>query len=668
MYSIKTYIFCFLFCCFQGVLCAQGTTQTTDDSNNSASGNASISDYAELLEHYQSHPLNINTADRGAFDEMHLLTPVQIQALLMHRLRYGNYLSCYELQSVPGFDLETIRKILPFITVGETTTLNKTTMKKLLKGADQMVILFYEQPFQKPQGLKNATDSNALNDYLGGNFKTNIRYRCTRGSRMSIGFNADKDMGEPLSFKQKQKGFDFYSAHFFVKDMGFIRQLALGDYNLSIGQGLGVGSGFVLNKSIEVLQVHRYAAGLKPYRSMNEFGFFRGGAITLGSDKLSATCYVSYKKMDGNTVMTDTVLFEKDRFYNLIQTGYHRTVKELALKNTTTQKIGGAYVQTQLKRFHTGIGWVSQQTIALNHLVHLDLTFSKQNYSLFAEVAQQLGGGKALVAGMMASLNKDLDIAIIYRNYEATFQNSLSNAFSNGSSPTNENGLYLGTTLKLPKGFRVLGYADFFNSPMPKYRTNGPSHGRDYASAIQYQPSKAMKLELRYRSISNEANEPASTGETIGYLQTAMHQTLRLQLDYLFSKQLTFRTRVEQNRASTDLSFPQSGSLISQDIHFNSLAGRWGFDLRYCLFKSDGASTRMYTFENDVPYTFSMAQLNGNGSRFYFMMNYKLGRKCEVWVRYSNSFSPDETSLGSGLDKIDGNKKESVKVLLKIKF
>ena len=50
------------------------------------------------------------------------------------------------------------------------------------------------------------------------------------------------------------------------------------------------------------------------------------------------------------------------------------------------------------------------------------------------------------------------------------------------------------------------------------------------------------------------------------------------------------------------------------------------------------------------------------------MVNYKLSRRVEAWIRYSNSFFPNEDSVGSGLDKIEGNKRESVKVLLKINF
>ncbi len=668
MSGLKTYPVFFYLLLLWHTSSAQVTPTIFDESNTSAAGNASTNDYVEGLENYLKHPININTADRGTLDELQLLSPLQITAIISHRIRYGNFLSLLELQSVPGFDMETIHKVIPYLSVPENLFADKEKIKQLVKGANHTFVFFYEQPLQAAQGFLNHTDSISTNDYLGGNYKSNIRYRFTNGSKLSMGFNADKDIGEPVFTSKQPKGFDFYSAHLYVKDIGILKQLVVGDYHISIGQGLGIGSGFVLNKSIEVLQIHRYASGLRPYRSMNEFGFFRGAAATIGRERFSTTFFLSIKKTDGNTLINDTSLVATERYYNLIQSGYHRTYGELALKNTSTQKVFGGYVQTQMAKLHVGVGYVNQQSNTTKQIAHADFTFTTSNYSFFGEGAIQEGGGKALLMGTMAALTKDLDMAIIYRNYTSQYQNSLSNAFSNASSPTNENGIYAGATLKLNYGFRALCYADFFNSPQPKYRTNGASHGHDYASALQYQPGKSFKLEIRYRILTNQNNIPSTAEKTVGYLINEQHGTLRIQCDFIHSKQLSFRTRFEQTTFRNETEEEQQGNLIFQDLHFNALSGKWGVDFRYCLFNSNGSSARMYTFENDVPYAFSITQLTGKGSRFYLMANYKLGRNVDVWIRFATLFLPDETTIGSGLDKIQGDKRERIKVLMKIKF
>ena len=39
------------------------------------------------------------------------------------------------------------------------------------------------------------------------------------------------------------KGFDFNSVYFFINDFDFLEALAIGDYKVSFGQGLTMGSG-----------------------------------------------------------------------------------------------------------------------------------------------------------------------------------------------------------------------------------------------------------------------------------------------------------------------------------------------------------------------------------------------------------------------------------------
>jgi len=669
MKLIKTAFLFLLFFSSQHYLLAQTIPSSpVDESNSSASGISNAADYSEMMERYSNHTLNVNTADRGALNELQLLTSIQISALIIHRMQYGPLLSTYELQSVPGFDVETIKRILPYINVGENQILSKENLKHLIKGGEHLLILYYEQPMQKSQGFLNGNDSNEINDYLGPNLKTNLRYRYSKGTKFSAGFNADNDVGEPLFNARQPKGFDFYSAHLFIKDLGIIRQLAIGDYHLSIGQGLGIGSGFVLNKSIEVLQIHRYAAGLRPYRSMNEFGFFRGIATTLGSEKFSVLLYSSIKKVDGNVTLKDSSLFAVERYYNLVESGYHRTNKELLLKNTATQKVYGGYVQTQLKRFHAGIGYSAQELNLVTRFLHADINYTTNNYTFFCEAATQQGGGKGLLTGVMASLHKNLDFAIIYRNYNSKYNNPFSNAFCNGASPSNEKGIYFGSTLKLNKGFRILGYMDLYSMPMPTSRNYGSSHGYDYSSAIQYQPSKSFRLELRYRVSGEQVNITSVLINTVGYLIQQQRGTWRIQCDYSYSKELVFRTRMEQTWAENEVGMTQVGNLIFQDIHYNAPKGKFGVDFRYALFNINGSNARIYSFENDVPYTFSMVQLSGVGSRFYMMASYRMRRNASLWLRYSNSFFPYQNELGSGLDKISGNTKETIKLLLKISF
>ena len=72
--------------------------------------------YETLLQYYQT-PVNLNAASREELRALLLLSETQITSLLQHREATGPLLSLYELQAVPGWDLRTIYRVLPFVTV-----------------------------------------------------------------------------------------------------------------------------------------------------------------------------------------------------------------------------------------------------------------------------------------------------------------------------------------------------------------------------------------------------------------------------------------------------------------------------------------------------------------------------------------------------------------------
>ncbi|MEO7834534.1 MAG: helix-hairpin-helix domain-containing protein, partial [Ginsengibacter sp.] len=73
--------------------------------------------YLQEIQHFLKEPINLNYADAGLLEELKLLNPVQINNLLSYRKLLGNFLSIYELQAIPAWSLELIRRIRPFITI-----------------------------------------------------------------------------------------------------------------------------------------------------------------------------------------------------------------------------------------------------------------------------------------------------------------------------------------------------------------------------------------------------------------------------------------------------------------------------------------------------------------------------------------------------------------------
>ena len=113
-----------------------------------------------------------------------------------------------------------------------------------------------------------------------------------------------------------------------------------------------------------------------------------------------------------------------------------------------------------------------------NHLYHW---FSRQNsparllsvygdYTLrnihlfFEQVRNPERANKSLgsVVGLLMSLAQNLDVSLLYRNYDQTFNNPMSIGFGNNQS--NEQGCYLGAQWRIRKNIGFLCYKDIWNS------------------------------------------------------------------------------------------------------------------------------------------------------------------------------------------------------------
>lgn len=85
-----------------------------------------------------------------------------------------------------------------------------------------------------------------------------------------------------------------------------------------------------------------------------------------------------------------------------------------------------------------------------------------------------------------------------------------------------------------------------------------------------------------------------------------------------------------------------------------------GIRLQY--FETDGYNSRIYAYENDVLYSYSIPAFFDKGFRYYFNLNYDLGKKISFWLRLAQTVYQDKGSVGSGLDEINGNRRTELKL------
>jgi hypothetical protein len=131
---------------------------------------------------------------------------------------------------------------------------------------------------------------------------------------------------------------------------------------------------------------------------------------------------------------------------------------------------------------------------------------------------------------------------------------------------------------------------------------------------------------------------------------------------------LNLDSRFELVKCSGEGKENEYGYLVSQDISYKPGKLPLAVSFRYALFNTDSYETRIYTYENDVLYGYSVPALEGSGIRCFLMISSSPWRFIEVWARYSQTFYSDRTEIGTGLERIDGNNRSEIKIQVLIRI
>jgi hypothetical protein len=105
-----------------------------------------------------------------------------------------------------------------------------------------------------------------------------------------------------------------------------------------------------------------------------------------------------------------------------------------------------------------------------------------------------------------------------------------------------------------------------------------------------------------------------------------------------------------------------------QDITYKPLSKPVSFSFRYALFDTDGFNSRIYAYESDVLYSFSIPAYFYKGSRTYLTLEYNLTRKIDIWFRYAQFYYTNRTETGSGLTETQGPLRSDFRIQVRFKL
>jgi hypothetical protein len=301
-----------------------------------------------------------------------------------------------------------------------------------------------------------------------------------------------------------------------------------------------------------------------------------------------------------------------------------------------------------------------------NTLVSWTGSWSYRNANFFSEAARSSSGGHGIVAGMIASLSATVEVSMLMRDYAKNFHSFYSNSFGENTRTINERGMYWGLKFKPNRRWTFAGYYDKFSFPWLGFRADGPSGGEEFLFRTTYQPSKTSSVFVQFREEIKGRNLANNTTPQDIVVPTTRRNGV-IQFDNRDLKWLTWRTRLQWSSFKQNSGAPRSyGYALIQDINYDP--GKLSVGMRFAIFETDDFDNRQFAYERNVLYAFSVPAYFGKGIRTYALVQYSPNRTLDFWAKISSTALTGVSSIGSALERINGNVDSDIVVQVRYKF
>jgi hypothetical protein len=645
-------------------------------------------DFSDLLDNlafFRETPLNLNQAEKADLEKFLFLTDFQVQSLLDYRSEHGPLLTLYELQLVIGFDSTTIAYLLPYVLAGDTRTDNRLYAKNIIGRGDHEIILKEQRVLQTPEGYREIPDSIPPGEsgtrYAGSRDRLLVRYRYQVQKRLYCGLTMEKDAGEEFFTGSNPYGFDFYSGYAQVNNLGPFKSLVAGDYQVTTGQGLTLGAGSAYGGSLSPSTLYRRQEPLKKYGSADESLFLRGIAASVAVKNVTFLAFFSLKSLDAN--ITDTLSSGEKVFSAFRETGYHRTVSEISDEKVISETATGgsfSYKNRWLKIGSTLVRYAYSGTKQKpdelyrtyefwgNRLWNagLDYCMSFRKLQLFGETSWG-NNAFATLNGALLNAHPLVSFSLLHRYYDPQYYARYSTAVSQNARPCNENAFYIGSAFHPVRYVKITAYADFIRFPWMTYAARQPSSGSEIFVQADLIPQKNLSFYLRFRNKSSGMNYSAEDSP-IPVMQNQKSNSIRLHCSYQVSKNLQLRCRAEYKTVVADSTGKAEGFMLYQDLVYRFSRIPVQLSMRYLFYRTDDYTARIYAYEDDVLYSYSIPALYDEGNRSYLMGRYDVSKNLTLWLKWGITVMDDDITLGTGLDEIEGNAKSELKLQVRWAF
>ena len=628
----------------------------------------------------QYSKLDLNQADAGVFQEYFFLNALDIESIINYRKSLGLFLDIYELQSVPHLDIEKAKMLNLYFKIGQQRILDD--LKNKIKKGNHYLLFSVNQSMQLASGYDKSLISES-GKYEGSPQAILVKYNYKYRNEISYGFTAEKDPGESFFRGSNRKGFDFYSAHLFLKNRGIFKSIAIGDYTINLGQGLLLWQSFAFKKGADVLQIKKQGEVLKSYKSSNEYNFMRGVGFSMKLRSIESTFFASSCKKDANGIV-DTSTGFINMVSSALASGLHRTITEIVDEKIQHETILGMRFSQKRNKHSIGLNYVNSnfsltKTIEIkpynlfyfkgNNLSNysVDYAITQKNIHVFGELAMSNNKSTAMINGMLIAINKHLDLSFLLRKISPHYQSLYSNAFSENHLVNNENGFYTGINAKGLNGFQLNAFIDLYKFPWLKYAVDKPANGSEWYIKISYAINKKNNLlvscnhKYDFKNISEENQVMKNISQ-----QERYH--FRLQYDVDLKDIFSFSNRIDLMKFKIENQKYSEGFLFYINFKIKNIFKKLNTEFRLILFDTESYDSRLYAFENDLLQSFAVNNYFGKGMRYFLILKYKQSKNLSFLAKWSTTSFLDKTGTGSSYNQMLYNKISELKLQTFITF
>ena len=620
---------------------------------------SALSDLFDDLSYLSENPYNIYIITKQELDKLPFLSDLQIENLLYYLYKYGPISDIHELKNIEEWDLQTITYFLPFVYLGDIAVPEERIQdaRKSLKYSKQDLMLRSNRTIQEKSGYRRK-------EYWGDPYNLNLRYGFSLSNKIQLGLNAEKDAGEPI-WNAYNKVFDYLTYNLQLKNLGYLENLHIGNYRLAFGQGLVMNTNFSMAKTADVTNIAQKNKGIQRHLSNNESKYFNGIAGNIRYKFLQINAFYSYRNLDASIDATTITAFSTD--------GYHRTYNEMRKRKTAGVEAVGANLEWNKNKLNIGLtgvyydfsgknlqpNWKPYNTFYLRGTQHFNAglyyRYLWKKHILQGETAMDKAGKIATVNHFQLKPLPFLDWTLSFRYYDRAYNSLYANGFSESSAIQNESGFYTGIKMQLPHTLELAAYWDSFRFPWLKFEMDTPSEGNDFLLQLKGRPRLNQQLILRYKYKEKQH----------GISQYEQHRW-RLQWKIDFSKRLSSQSQADysfySNTSKKSHGWSLNQSLVYEPKNNLQFSGNAGY------FHTDDWDTRITVYEKNVLYAFGFPTYYGQGLRYAFLVKWQIINRLTFYFKCGSSHYFDRETIGSGWEKIDGNEKTDVYLVLKWRF